>query len=138
MFKLNLYLTLKKHKGDIKKNAYEHRTEQPSFKVENQAWFRQQHIKTTRPSERLDHQRISPFLIVKQIIVMAFELKLPGFMKIHLVFHVSLLELYHSFAILRRIHDPPPPIEVDNEHEYEMKDILDSRIFNHQLQYIVH
>jgi hypothetical protein len=40
----------------------------------------------------LDHQRLGPFLIVKQINVMVFQLKLLGSMRIHLVFHVSLLE----------------------------------------------
>ncbi len=44
-------------------------------------------------------------------------------MKIHHVFHVSLLEFYHASTIPRRIHDPLPPIEVDGEHEYEVKDI---------------
>jgi hypothetical protein len=51
-------------------------------------------------------------------------------MKIHPLFHVSLLKPYHAFSILRRIHDPPPPIKVNGEHEYEMEDILNSRIFN--------
>jgi hypothetical protein len=54
-------------------------------------------------------------------------------MKIHLVFHVSLLKTYHMSTNLKRIHDPFPPIEVDGKHEYEMKDILDLKIFNHQL-----
>jgi hypothetical protein len=59
-------------------------------------------------------------------------------MKIHHVFHVSLLEPYHAFTILGRIHDPSPPIEVDGEHEYEVEDLLDSRISNRQLEYFIH
>jgi hypothetical protein len=59
-------------------------------------------------------------------------------MRIYHVFHVSLLELYHTSTILGRIHDLPPPIEVNGEHKYEMEDILDSRISNHRLKYIVH
>jgi hypothetical protein len=39
-------------------------------------------------------------------------------MKIHPFFHVSLLEPYRVSTIPGRIHDPPPPIEVDDEHEY--------------------
>ncbi len=62
-----------------------------------------------------------------------FQLKLPNSMKIHHVFHVSLLEPYHMFTIPRKIHDPFPPIEVNGEHEYEVEDILDSKIFNCQL-----
>jgi hypothetical protein len=52
-------------------------------------------------------------------------------MKIHVMFHVSLLEPYHVSTNPRRIHDPFPPIEIDGEQEYEMDDILDSRIDNH-------
>jgi hypothetical protein len=70
----------------------------------------------------------SIFFIVKPINVMAFQLKLLYSMKIHRVFHVSLLEPYHAFTIPQRIHDPLPPIEFNGEHEYEMEDILDSRI----------
>jgi hypothetical protein len=59
-------------------------------------------------------------------------------MKIHLVFHVSLLEPYKSFTIPRIIHDPPSHSEVDGEQKYEMEDILDSTISNFQFQYPIH
>jgi hypothetical protein len=59
-------------------------------------------------------------------------------MRIHHVFHVSLLEPYHMFTIAGRIHDPLPPIKVDGEQEYEVEDILDSRVSNCQLWYLVH
>jgi hypothetical protein len=58
-------------------------------------------------------------------------------MKIHPMFHVFLLEPYRMSTILGIIHDPPPHIEVDGEHEYVVEDILDSRIFNHQFEYLV-
>jgi len=70
---------------------------------------------------------------MKQINVVAFQLKLPGSMRIHKVFHVSLLEPYHASTIPWIIHDPLPPIEIDVEQKYEMEDILDSKIYNHQL-----
>jgi len=61
-----------------------------------------------------------------------FQLEFPGSMKIHPMFHIYLLELYHASTNLRRIHDPPTPIEIDGEHEYEMEDILESKILNCQ------
>ncbi len=70
---------------------------------------------------------------MKQNNVVAFQLKLPSSMTIHPMFHVSLLEPYHASTILGRIHDPPLPIEVDGEDEYEIVDILDSKILNYQL-----
>jgi hypothetical protein len=54
-------------------------------------------------------------------------------MKIRVMFHVSLLEPYHASTNPRIIHDPLPPIEVDGEQEYEVDDILDSRIYNRQI-----
>jgi hypothetical protein len=44
-----------------------------------------------------------------------FSTEASRFYENHLVFHVSLLEPYHTFTILGRIHDPPPPIEGDGE-----------------------
>jgi hypothetical protein len=73
---------------------------------------------------------LGPFLIVKQINVMAFQLKLLGFMRIHPVFHVFLLEPYHASTIPRRTHGPLPPIEVNGEQEYQVEDILGSKIYN--------
>jgi hypothetical protein len=43
---------------------------------------------------------------------------------IHDVFHISLLEPYIFNE--RRAPEPPPPIEVDGEEEYELEEILQS------------
>jgi hypothetical protein len=50
---------------------------------------------------------------MKQINVMVFQLKLPSSMKIHHVFHVSLLQPYHTFSTLGKIRDPFPLIKID-------------------------
>jgi hypothetical protein len=42
---------------------------------------------------------------MEQIDDMAFQLKLLNSMKIHFVFHVSLMESYHAFTIPRRVHE---------------------------------
>jgi hypothetical protein len=59
---------------------------------------------------------------------MAFQFKLPNSMKIHPIFHVSLLEPYHASTIQGRTHKPTPLIVVDGEQEYKIEKILDSRI----------
>jgi len=75
---------------------------------------------------------------VKQINVMAFQFKLQGSMIIHHVFHVLLLEPCQMSTIPKRIHDPLPLIKVDGEHEHEVEDILYSKIYDRQFQYLVH
>ena len=56
---------------------------------------------------------------------------------IHSVFHVRLLEPHRPNVIPNRIQAPPLPVEVDGVTEYEVADILDSRIRRHRLQYLV-
>lgn len=48
-------------------------------------------------------------------------------MKIHLVFHMFLLEPYKTMNILERRQIPPHLIEVDNNQELKVKEVLDLR-----------
>jgi hypothetical protein len=45
---------------------------------------------------------------------------------------------YNVSTIPRRTHEPPPPIIINGEQEYEVEGILYSRISHCQLQYLVH
>ena len=58
-------------------------------------------------------------------------------MQIHPVFHVSLLESYTESRIQGRNLPPPPPVEVQGEAEYEVEEILDSRVKNRCLEYFI-
>ena len=51
---------------------------------------------------------------------------------IHPVFHVSMLEPSTPNTIPDRIQPPPPPIIIDDELEYEISEILDSKLDNRQ------
>ncbi len=134
MFRFNLYMTLKNPKGDTRKMLMNIGRNN----LISRSGISQQHIKTTRPLEKLDHQKLCPFIITKQISVMAFKFKLLGFMRIHSMFHISLLEPYHTSTISRKIHDSPPSIKINGEQEYEMDNILGSKIFSCQFHYLVH
>jgi len=59
-------------------------------------------------------------------------------MKIHPIFHVSLLDPYYKNTILGRILPPLLPIEVNNDWEYEVEEVLDSRIKRNHSEYLVH
>ena len=63
-------------------------------------------------------------------------------MKIHPVFHISLLEPYHKNDISERDKPLPPPVRVitkEGEHteEWEVEEILKSRVRRGKLQYLV-
>src|SRR5882672_1585480 len=47
---------------------------------------------------------------------------------IHPVFHMSMLEPQHPNPFPSRDQPPPPPIKVDGKMEFEIKEILDSKM----------
>src|ERR1700746_2039207 len=61
---------------------------------------------------------------------------------VHPVFHVSQLEPAILNTIPNRVQPPPLPIEIEGEPEYEIAEILDSKIDQHhcncKLLYLVH
>ena len=114
------------------------RTDPPKFKEGAMVWLNARNIKTKRPSKKLDHRYLGPYKIVKKISSHAFRLQLPDSMKLlHPVFHVSLLEPAHQNTIPHRRQPPPPPVEIDENPEYEVSAILDSRKYRNRIQYLV-
>jgi hypothetical protein len=57
----------------------------------------------------------------------AFRLKLPGYMNLHQVFHVPLLEPCAFTSIPNRVFPPPPLVYFVERLEYEVQAILDSK-----------
>jgi hypothetical protein len=58
-------------------------------------------------------------------------------MKVHPVFHVSLLEPIATDPIPGQLAKPAPPVIVDGQEEYEVEEILDSRRSRNEIQYLV-
>ena len=96
-------------------------------------------ISTTRPTKKFEDKWYGPFDIVKKVGAAAYKLKLPtSWKQIHPVFNGVLLKKYvePSFESQKK-PSPPPPVLIDNVEEYEVKEILDSRIHRRKLQYLV-
>src|SRR5579859_5951294 len=89
-----------------------------------------------RPSQKLDVKCMGPFRI-EEIVgesKLVCHLQLPPQMRIHPVFHVSLLELYKESRFAGRTQARPPPMEVEGELKYEVKEIVDLKVVRGKLQ----
>ena len=115
-----------KQAQDTQARYYDAKHKRIEFTVGDQVWLLSLNIKTKRPSKKLDWKRLSPYKVTECLGLQAYRLELPESMKIHPVFHVSLLEPYKPSTIPGRTRPPPPPVVLDDELEWEVEEILDS------------
>jgi hypothetical protein len=100
----------------------------PEFKVGDKAFVKAKFFRTTRPSKKLSEKYLGPFDIINQVGPLSWTLRLPTTMHaVHPVFHVSMLEPSTPNSVPNRIQPPPPPVIIDEEPEYEISEILDSK-----------
>ncbi len=121
-----------------KRNADKSRKQNPNISVGDKVWLLRRNLKTRRPNDKLDYRHLGPFRVSKQVNEVAYRLDLTSSMKIHPVFHVSLLEPYRESTIPGRLPTPPPPIEINKEEEFEVSKFIDSCINRRRLEYLVH
>jgi hypothetical protein len=100
-----------------------------TFGVGDKVWLSTRNINTARLSKKLDYKRIGPYTVSKVINKNAYMLDLPSTLRIHNVFHVSLLDAYKQPVEGQPPAEPLPAIsgDDDTEPEWEVERILDSR-----------
>jgi len=105
------------------------RTPAPHFKVGKQVYVKAKYFWSTQPSKKLSEKNLGPYTIIAQVGSLSFTLHLPESMcAVHPVFHVSQLEPAIPNTILDQIQPPLPPVKVDGEPEFEIAEILDSKV----------
>jgi hypothetical protein len=109
------------------------------FEVGDKVWLSAKHIQTARPSKKLDYKRLGPFKKTKVINRNAYRLERPNSMKVHTVFHVSLLDRHAEPVPGQQPSEPQPAISAEDsdEEEWEVERILDSRKRYRKLPYLV-
>ena len=110
----------------------------PRYEVGDLVWLDSKNIRTLRPCKKLDWKHLGPFKISKVVSPQAYELELPSSMRIHNVFHTSLLRPAASNPMEGQVIPARPPIVAeDGETEWYAEKILDSRRRRRKVQYLV-
>ena len=108
----------------------------PDFKIGEQAFVKAKFFRTTHPSRKLSDKYLGPFKILAKAGTHLYTI-----CGVHPVFHVSMLEPATPNEIPNRVQSLPPPINVEGELEYEIAEIVDSKIDRCcacKLLYLVH
>ena len=114
----------------------QHHVGAPTLKRGDKVYLLQKNIKTTRSSNKLNHVKIRPFKIVRNIKRISFKLKLHERMqKKHLVFYIFLLKLaLAEVLILAQVLNN---YLIKQEEWYEVEKILKHQDINCKQHYLV-
>ena len=104
----------------------------PTLERGDKVYLSTKNLRSKRLSKKLDHVRIGLFEIEKCTGEVNYRLRLPKKARIHRVFHVLLLEPAPSDAAIKTEWHFE-----DDEEEYNVKRILDSRRSGQKIEYLV-
>ena len=76
-------------------------------------------------TQKLAPKWVGPFKVTERVGPLGYRLALPDSMKAHDVFHVCYLKPYRDD---KRVRPPPIPEMIDDEPEFEVEKILDTRV----------
>jgi hypothetical protein len=133
----HLRVEMRRSQDIMEEGANRKRLPAPQIDEGTKVWLDARHVRTTRPSRKLDWKRLGPYAVKRKVSPYAYELELPRNLRIHPVHHVSLLDPVAEDPLPGQVVTPPPPVEVEGDYEYQVERVEDSRMYRNQLQYLV-
>ncbi len=107
-----------------------------NYKIESKMFLNKRNIVTARSFKKLNDKMLSSFQIIESVDSF-YKLKLSETMHIHDVFHSELLRSAVDDSLSDQKNESSKSIVINNEDEWEINDILNSRCYRRRLQYRV-
>src|SRR5688572_18995802 len=112
------------------------------FDVGDYVWLSAKNINIKVPTRKLGDFQLGPYKVTKKIGELDYQLDLPASLsRLHPVFHVDKLSPWKGNDVNGLLPPPPEPVELDDNYEYTVQDIIDSKIVKRgkkrTMQYLV-
>jgi hypothetical protein len=130
-------VALRMEKHAMKQKFESHKPPPHVFTPGQKVWLSSKDILTSHPSRKLTPRQLGPYEVAERTSDLTYRLQLPLSMRQHPVFHVDRLSPWHGNTVNGHNPPPPEPIQVDQELEYEVERVLDSRKYRNQYQYLI-
>ncbi len=115
--------------------ANKKRDRKSTLKKKNKVYLLRRNIKTKRSSNKLNHTKLKSFEILEEKKSINYKLNLSASMRIHLIFHISLLK---SADLNTSIQTESSEIDSESQNiKYEVKNILDWQNIKDQSHWLV-
>ena len=123
-----------------KKYADQHRQDH-KFQIGDQVLLNNRNLNPAdHRSRKLAPKYEGPFRIIAKFGENSFKLDLPNKMNVHASFHASLLKPYtpnDDQTFPGRVQEPPEPIVINSQPEYEVEKVIGSRNHRNRREYLV-
>jgi len=127
--------SLAKTREQMMKQVNKHRKE-VDYKIESKMFLNERNIVTARSFKKLDDKMLDSFINL-DLIDSSYKLKLSESMRVHDVFHSDLLRSAVDDSLPDQKNEPSGSIVVNDEDEWKIDDILNSRRYRRRFQYRV-
>ncbi len=127
--------TLARVRITMKKQINKHQKKM-IYKINDMMFLNSRNIMIARSSKKLNDKMLKSFKILTEI-EHAYWLKLSSTMKIHSKFVLNLLWLNLKDSLKKQRNESSDSIVINDEDEWEVKNILNFRHYRRQLQYRV-
>ena len=107
----------------MKKYYNQKKLKKLTFSEENIIYLAIKNIITKKPSKKLDHKYLKLYKVIKRISKNNYQLDLPPKVRIHLIFHISLLK---DAIKVKFINTERNNVKI-NEKNYEIEKVFDTR-----------
>ncbi|SJL18204.1 uncharacterized protein ARMOST_21782 [Armillaria ostoyae] len=114
--------------GQMKVQYDKHKHPSQEYHARDLVWLDTTNLHLPRPKKKLNDKCIGPFKILEKTGMSAYKLKLLPHWKIHPHFNEKLLTPYIPPTFPNQEQPPPPPPDlIDNEEQWELEEVLDSK-----------